>query len=212
MRLQVALDADLMASLNILRVVRQYIGIAEIGTPLIYREGMHAVRQIRAEFPKLTVLADLKIMDAGEEEASIAFEAGADIVTVLGVTQRSTLESVLKAARAFDKEVLVDTMQMADLPAQIPELIALGCHYICIHTAFDVQGSGETPLTGLKLLRGQFPDVPLAVAGGIGLDMIDEVIAHAPQIVIVGGAITRSSDPAAVAQQIQHRLNQHAPH
>jgi 3-hexulose-6-phosphate synthase len=212
MRLQVALDADLMASLYILRVVRQYIGIAEIGTPLIYREGMHAVRQIRAEFPKLTVLADLKIMDAGEEEASIAFEAGADIVTVLGVTQRSTLESVLKAARAFDKEVLVDTMQMADLPAQIPELIALGCHYICIHTAFDDQGSGETPLTGLKLLRGQVPDVPLAVAGGIGLDMIDEVIAHAPQIVIVGGAITRSSDPAAVAQQIQHRLNQHAPH
>jgi 3-hexulose-6-phosphate synthase len=151
-------------------------------------------------------------MDAGEDEASIAFEAGADIVSVLGVTQRSTLEGVLKAARAFNKEILVDTMQMADLPAQIPELIALGCHHICIHTAFDVQGSGETPLTGLRSLREQFPDVPLAVAGGIGLDMIDEVMAHAPEIVIVGGAITRSSDPAAVAEQMHHRIKQRASH
>jgi hypothetical protein len=32
----------------------------------------------------VAVLADLKIMDAGEHEANLAFEAGADIVTVLG--------------------------------------------------------------------------------------------------------------------------------
>jgi 3-hexulose-6-phosphate synthase len=172
---------------------------------------MHVVRQIRAEFPALTVLADLKIMDAGEEEASIAFEAGADIVSVLGITQRSTLQGVLKAARAFDKEVLVDTMQMADLAVRVPEFVALGCHYICLHTAFDVQSTGETPLANMKTIRAQFPDAPLAVAGGITLDIIDEVMAHAPEIVIVGGAITRADDPDSMAMQIKHRINHYEP-
>ena len=211
MRLQVALDGGLAQSLDVLHAVGRHVDIVEVGTPLIFREGMRAVRQIRAEFPALTVLADLKIMDAGEEEASIAFEAGADIVTVLGVTQRSTLKGVLKAARSYQKQVLVDAMQMPDLPAQLPDLLALGCHYICLHTAFDQQGSGENSLAGLRSVREQFLDAPLAVAGGIRLEMLDEVIASSPEIVIVGSAITRADDPAAVAEEMRRRIAKRAP-
>ena len=64
-RLQVALDGDLDSALEILAVVHPYIDIAEIGTPLIYREGMRAVRLIHERYPDVSLLADLKIMDAG---------------------------------------------------------------------------------------------------------------------------------------------------
>ena len=43
--------------------------------------------------------ADLKIMDAGEHEANLAFNAGADIVTVLGVAHDETIRGVVRAAR-----------------------------------------------------------------------------------------------------------------
>jgi len=81
LKLQVALDGDLESSLSILRVIRPYIDIAEIGTPLIFREGLRAIHVLHKAFPDLSVLADLKIMDAGEHEATLAFEAGCDLVS-----------------------------------------------------------------------------------------------------------------------------------
>ena len=38
-------------------------------------------------------------MDAGEHEANLAFAAGADIVTVLGVSHDETIRGVVAAAR-----------------------------------------------------------------------------------------------------------------
>ncbi len=49
------------------------------------------------------VFADLKTMDAGEPEAEIAFEAGADLVSVLGSADDSTIAGAVKAACADDK-------------------------------------------------------------------------------------------------------------
>src|SRR5258708_33997605 len=106
MKLQLALDGELETSLRILRATRAYIDIAEIGTPLVYREGVSAVRRFRAEFPDLMLLADFKIMDAGAEEAAIAFDAGSHLVTVLGVTPDATLQGALTAARRSDNQIM----------------------------------------------------------------------------------------------------------
>ena len=52
------------------------------------------------------ILADTKIMDAGALEATSAFEAGADYVTVLAVTDLATVEDCLKAGRTYGKKVV----------------------------------------------------------------------------------------------------------
>jgi 3-hexulose-6-phosphate synthase len=209
MKLQVALDGDLASSRAILAQVHAFIDIAEIGTPLIYREGMNAVKTLRADYPNLTLLADLKIMDAGEEEAAIAFEAGADIVTVLGVAHDDTVSRAVTAARRSSggKQVLVDMLQVNDLVERGRELLALGVDYLCIHTAYDLQRSGATPFAHLQYLRAMLPDSPLAVAGGVKPDTLDSLLAFKPEIVVVGGAITRAANPAEVARQIHERIH-----
>jgi len=206
MKLQVALDGDLAGALAVLKAVEPYVDIAEIGTPLIYREGMHAARRIREVFPNLTLLADLKIMDAGEEEAAIAFEAGCDIVTVLGLAQDATVRGAVKAARSAGKQIVVDLIQVADPVARGRELLALGCDYLCVHTGYDAQQGGASPLETLSRLRHELGNVRLAVAGGINTNTIDAVAALQPEIIVVGGAITRAADPAAVAYQLRERL------
>lgn len=209
MKLQLALDGDFEASLAILRAVRPYIDIAEIGTPLIFREGIAAARRLRAAFPDLPLLADLKIMDAGDLEAAIAFEAGCDLVTALGVTQDATLRGALAAAGRYGKQVMVDMMQVPDLCARAEALLAMGCHYLCVHTAHDRQSAGDGPLTPLRALRQRLPDAPLAVAGGIGPGAIDAVAALRPEIVVVGSAIAGAADPVRVAQAIRERMRAH---
>jgi 3-hexulose-6-phosphate synthase len=147
-------------------------------------------------------------MDAGEEEASIAFEAGCDIVTVLGVTQDSTIQGAVTAARHYGKQVMVDLMQVADKSARGRDLLAMGCDYLCVHTAFDLQSSGAAPLGDLERLRRELStDAPLAVAGGVSLRTIDQVVALQPAIVVVGGAITRAPNPAEAARAIHERIH-----
>ncbi len=212
-RLQLALDGNLDSSLKVLQAVRPYIDIAELGTPLIYREGIAVAKRVRAMFPDLMILADFKIMDAGEEEAAIAFEAGCDLVTVLGVTQDATMRGALESARRYGKQIVVDLMGVPDLRTRVPALQSMGCHYLAIHLAHDLQSAaGASPVDHLQQLRQQLPSAELAVAGGIGPAILDAVLQLHPAIVIVGSAITGAYDPAAVARTIHERIVAHDLH
>ncbi|MGC1296805.1 MAG: orotidine 5'-phosphate decarboxylase / HUMPS family protein [Alloacidobacterium sp.] len=55
----------------------------EAGTPLIIAEGINGVRALRAEFPDVPIVADLKIMDGGWLEAQMMAKAGATHVVVM---------------------------------------------------------------------------------------------------------------------------------
>jgi 3-hexulose-6-phosphate synthase len=206
MKLQLALDGNLKDSLAILEAVSDMIDIAEIGTPLIFREGMNAARVFRQHFPTLTLLADLKIMDAGDEEATIVFEAGCDMVTVLGVTQDSTIRGAAAAARRFGKQFVADLMQVSDPVKRGRELLNLGCDYLCAHTAYDSQKTGQSPLMSLNLLRQELDQAKLAVAGGINLSTIDAIVQLQPDILIVGGAITRAPDPVQAVLALREKM------
>ena len=109
MKLQVAFDIQHSDEvLELVEVNGDLIDIVEIGTPLIMKEGLKSVQKIKKEYPNQTVLADLKIMDAGSLEAQIGFDAGADIVSVLGLASKKTLTSVKKTAVKNGRKVMVD--------------------------------------------------------------------------------------------------------
>ena len=111
MKLQLALDSsNSQEARRILEKVSDLVDIVEVGTPLLMKEGVKIVTEIKAAYPQLEVLADLKIMDAGDIEASIGFEAGADIVTVLGVAHDVTIRRVVNQARTLSKKVMVDLL------------------------------------------------------------------------------------------------------
>ena len=139
-KLQLALDGPLEDSLAVLRAAREYVDLAEIGTPLVLREGVRAIQRLRAEFPALPLLADFKIMDAGGEEARIAFAAGADIVTVLGVAADETIAAAAATARDCGGELMVDLMAVPQPLQRVQELMALGCDQFCVHRAHDASG------------------------------------------------------------------------
>jgi 3-hexulose-6-phosphate synthase len=190
---------------TVLGLVAPLVDIVELGTPLLYREGIRVAAHIHHLFPAVTLLADMKIMDAGEEEASIAFDAGCQYVTVLGISQDKTIQGVVAAANRHGGEVMVDMMQVVEPVERGHHLLALGCDYLCVHTAFDQQ-QVETPLATLKRLRKGLPDAMLAVAGGVGLPTVDAIMAQNPAIVVVGGAIARAADPAAVTKRLLERI------
>ena len=64
--------------------------------PLIKQQGLSVVTNVKAAYPDKLVFADMKTMDAGELEADLAFNAGADIMTVLGSAGDSTIAGAVK--------------------------------------------------------------------------------------------------------------------
>ena len=207
MKLQLALDLiDLEGARGLLEQLEGLIDIAEIGTPLIIQEGVRAVAAIKETYPELTVLADLKIMDAGEHEAKIAFEAGADIVTVLGVAHDSTILGVVDQARSCDKAVMADLIAAGHVARRAGEIDAIGVDYVCVHTAFDMQSQGLDPLEELQLVQPVLKQARMAVAGGVKPETMAGIVPYHPEIVIVGGFITGHEEPRRAALEIRQRF------
>lgn len=209
MKLQLALDlVNIPDGIALVKEVEQYVDIVEIGTPIVINEGLHAVKAMKEAFPHLEVLADLKIMDAGGYEIMKAAEAGADLVTVLGATNDMTIKGAVEEAKKQNKKILVDMINVVDLEKRAREVDALGVDYICVHTGYDQQAAGENPFEDLQTIKRAVTHAKTAVAGGIKLETLPEVIKANPDLVIVGGGITGAADKAAVASEIRRLIKQ----
>ncbi|MFB9758706.1 3-hexulose-6-phosphate synthase [Ectobacillus funiculus] len=204
MELQLALDlVNIPEAKQVVKEVEEHIDIVEIGTPVVINEGLRAVKEIKEAFPSLKVLADLKIMDAGAYEVMKASEAGADIITVLGATDDSTIKGAVEEAKKQGVQILIDMINVKDLEQRAKEVDALGVDYICVHTGYDLQAEGESPFEQLQTIKRVVKNAKTAVAGGIKLNTLPEVVQSQPDLVIVGGGITGQQDKKAVASEMQ---------
>jgi 3-hexulose-6-phosphate synthase len=207
MKLQLALDlVDIIKAKVILDEVHDLIDIVEIGTPLIIREGVKAIAEIKQAYPSLEVLADVKIMDGGDYEAKLAYEAGADIVTVLGAAMDATIQKATRTAREYQKQVMVDMIAVENLEQRALQVDNIGVDYICVHTASDVQDQGENPLEELRRLHHILRKSKAAVAGGISAETLPHILPYQPEIVIVGSAITTKHDKRKAALEIREAM------
>lgn len=209
MKLQLALDlVTKEQAIECLTQTMDFIDIVEIGTPFIIREGINSIREIHNEFPQKPFLADVKIMDGGKPEATYAFEAGADIVTVLGVAEDATILNVIEVAKHFGKKVMVDMIAVPDIEKRTEKIDRFGADYICVHTAFDIQHTGKSPLEELEILKKVIQNSRAAVAGGINAGTINEIVRAEPEIIVVGGAIVNAKEKKKAAAAFHELLSQ----
>ena len=207
MKLQLALDSNnSQEAKRILEQVSDLVDIVEVGTPLLMKEGVKVVAEIKNAYSQLEVLADLKIMDAGDIEASIGFEAGADIVTVLGVAHDVTIRRAVDQARILSKQIMIDLIAVGDVQKRIDQIEAIAPDYCCVHTAFDLQDHGMDPLREIQLVRPVLKRAKMAVAGGINPKILPDILAYCPAVVIVGGFITNHPAPRQAALEISELL------
>lgn len=202
-RLQLALDdVDLSEALQLLNEVHNDVDIVEVGTPFLIRYGVQALATIKERFRDMYVLCDGKIMDAGAYEAEEMFRAGADCITVLALTDDSTIRACVETARKHGGEVMVDMICVKDLAARAKSVESLGADIVAVHTGVDQQATGRTPLGDLIELKGSLSRAQVAVAGGISAKTVESYMAQKPDIVIVGGGIVHQPNRAAAAKAI----------
>ncbi|MGG2089907.1 3-hexulose-6-phosphate synthase [Priestia aryabhattai] len=207
MELQLALDlVNISQAKEVVKEVEEHIDIVEIGTPVVINEGLRAVKEIKEAFPNLKVLADLKIMDAAGYEVQQASQAGADIITILGVAEDMSIKGAVDEAKKQGKKILVDMIGVKDIKGRAKELDELGVDYICVHTGYDLQAVGQNSFEDLVTIKSVVKNAKTAVAGGIKLESLPEVVKAQPDLVIVGGGITSHDDKKSVASQMKELI------
>ena len=179
----------------------------EIGTPLIKSEGMNAVRHFRQLFPSVTLLADMKTMDAGRMEMEMAAKAGANIAVVMGEAPDSTIKECIQAGKNYGIKVCIDIINSTKVEERVAKIERFGADYIAIHTAIDDQMTGKTPFSVLQRICSKVK-IPVAVAGGINSENVIDAVNAGASIVIVGGYISKSKDAKIAAESIKTAIKE----
>jgi 3-hexulose-6-phosphate synthase / 6-phospho-3-hexuloisomerase len=206
--LQVALDFENLsrALLAAREAVAGGADWIEAGTPLVKSEGLDAVRELKKAFPDHRIVADLKVMDTGAFEVEIAAKAGADIVTILGAADDDTIADGVRGGELYGAEVVVDLLGVPDPIARTKRVAELGAAAVCWHIGIDMQMQGRTPFEVLGELAKASP-VPVAVAGGLNSETVAAAVRAGAQILIVGGAITKSAQVTEATRRIREAID-----
>ena len=210
-QIQLALDYfELAPALAMAQIVHKNVDIIEIGTPLSKAAGMLAVKTIRELCPDHIILADIKSPDVGGGEAKMAFEAGADWMTVLGAEPLDTVKLALEEANARPgKEMFIELTGVRDIIARAQEWRDIGVERMVYHRGWDEGNLSRTwdeqdyEIIQKLILMG----FQISVAGGLGLDMIPFFRGLNISVFIIGRAIRETSDPAATALKFREAIN-----
>ena len=165
----------------------------EAGTPLILAEGLHGVRALRREFPEIPIVADLKTMDGAGLEAEMMFQAGANLVVVMGQAHDASILEQVKMARKYGGKVMCDLMLCPDMPGRARRAQELGVDYIIVHTGFDERNliPGLSPLQDLPGVLAAVT-IPVQAVGGLSIDQAIQTLEMGAQIVVFGAPLVIS--------------------
>jgi 3-hexulose-6-phosphate synthase len=180
--------------------IRAGVDWLEAGTPLILAEGCHGIKRLRAAFPDIPIVADLKTMDGGYLEAAMMAEAGATHVVVMARAHVETIKCVVKAGRDFNIKVMGDNLGCDNKVSAAKWLEELGCDYVIHHIGYDerrgIAAQGKPMPSPLDELREvvKAVNIPVQAVGGLTLEQAIECPAYGAPLVVLGAPLTIDAD------------------
>ena len=207
-KLQLALDtASTAEDLRVAQAAGSSVDIIEAGTVLVLNDGLGAVRELRKRFPDHPLVADIRIGRAGSKFATMAFEAGADIVTVLGECPIDVVEGAARAAEKFSGKVEVELPPNWD-QNDLDVWADAGVATIIAHRSGRFEAADDDEIRGVlrRLADSDLHGMSVTLAGGFSVGDTQYYEELPYDIVAVGSAIAKASDPAGAAASLRDEL------
>lgn len=203
MKFQLALDTiDLNQALTLATLLYEQLDIIEVGPLLMYAHGMQAVSAVRAAVPHISLLADMKIVDRGKDISQLAFQAGADWVTVLAGTGKSVIHVAATTAHNLGKRVMLDLID-ANSPGQSAlEALALGVDALLFHKPADDDDGNLSFLDNWDMVRTN-TRLPIFIAAPISPENATTILSLKPDGIVIDTATVMGDNPQKILTEIR---------
>lgn len=205
MKLQISYNfTDLDQALDIARKTVDYADILEVGSLLIYKEGINAIRQFKTNFPQKPIFANVKISENIQSALTLLAQAGANIISILAGIPHNTIKKAADEAKKLDLTLVLDVIDIPDASQISLDAKQLGIDIILVH-----QPSIETdPVEFASQIQSIQANtkIPLFITGRIDRSNIQQIINLRPQGIAIGSAIIKADNPHQEAQYFKSLL------
>ena len=199
MKLQISYNCtDLSQALNIAQKTADFADIIEVGSLLIYKEGIKAVKEFKSTFPRKILFANTKISEKAQNSVELFASAGATMISVLAGIPQTTIKKTVEVARKFDIKVVIDVFDVQTAGQIALDSKSLGVDAILLHqppTPFDL--SDYTSHWHSIQANTQ---LPLYITGNIDRSNINQIKNLKPHCIAIGSGITKAENQATEAQ------------
>jgi bifunctional enzyme Fae/Hps len=159
-----------------------------------------AQRSRRAEVPQNIarpwpyIVADLKTMDRGGTEVSMAAEAGASAVVALGSAPTETLNAFIAECEAAGVDAMIDMMNVG-YPLSVLRALKKQPRVVILHRGVDEEAFNkekQIPLHEIRRIKGAF-DIMISVAGGDTVREAQRSIFNDADIVVIWKSVYQNT-------------------
>lgn len=193
MKLQVAIDRVPLKEAKELVEKLNEADIIELGTSLCKDYGLACIEETKHLKKDSKLLVDIKTIDEGKYEFEQYFEAGADILTVMGASAPETIDICYQVTERYNKEMLIDLLECSD--ERIEAIAQYENAIYGMHFAKD--STKEVSLVEeVNRFTKKFPQIKrVALAGSLNLEKVKELQGTGLEIAIVGSSIVKHDNP-----------------
>ena len=209
--LQVALDnLQLDEALASTRLLAPELDVIEAGTLLCLSEGADSLRVLSTFYPDNTIVADLKIVDAGEELADMACRCGAHWVTVMCNAADATKEKAIRGAEKHGGEVQIELFGTWTFE-EAEAWRGLGLKQVIYHQSRDALNAGSSwGEENMRIVRRLAEmGFEVSVTGGLKLDTLKLFKGIQVKCFIAGRSLRNAADPAGEARSWKREIASH---
>lgn len=132
------------------------------------------------------IVADLKAMDRGGREVKIAYENGANAVTVLGNAPIETIDACIAECEKFGLDAMVDMMNV-DFPLSVLRKLKKQPPVVIVHRGVDEEAFNKEkmiPFHEINRIKGNY-NIMLSIAGGDTIREVQRAVFNNADIVVV---------------------------
>ncbi|WP_391592121.1 3-keto-L-gulonate-6-phosphate decarboxylase [[Mycoplasma] cavipharyngis] len=210
--LQIALDTlTIEEAIAAVKIVEPYIDIVEVGTILLGAVGKQAISLLKSAFPNKIIVADLKVADAGSIFAKMAFDAQADLLTVICAADANTIKSAYDQSLKYDHKPEIQIELTSKFSTE--DLLAwktAGAKHVVYHRSRDAQAAGvnwtKTDLEKIEQLDQA--GFKVSITGGLAAKDIKFFKNSNPAIFIAGRTI-RGENAVSEAKNFVREINKY---
>lgn len=175
-----------------------------IGPVLLAHYGIEALRTFHEKFPDKELISDTKIIDHEKDMIQLLSTAFCNYVTVLASTHRHIIRASCIHAEEKKMHVMLDLIGSFELGQSALDAKSLGVTALIFHFISE-DGNQDSLIERWTFIR-ENTDLPIFASTGISRSNLETILNLKPDGIVIGGAITESTDPAQEAAYFANRI------